>query len=200
MRPCVRLGCQQCCLVEHRACLILTLIMQGLNKNDMVTMVVGSHAIGGFRTLSSPGLTKCPYVPFDCTPAGQIKDAPFDNNVFKVACNGQKGVSMGTCDWNVRCSNTMVNETAQGCPFTEPVRAAYAACNPGSTAYPTPGMVSGEYHRQYVVCTSWACAHGTNNRLAASGAVQQQHRCGSGWRPLLRKCFAGHKGGQTLLS
>lgn len=69
----------------------------GLNKNDMVTLVTGSHSIGGYRKISSPGLTDCPFVPFDCTPAGQFGQAPFDNNVFKVACEGVKGVEVGTC-------------------------------------------------------------------------------------------------------
>lgn len=62
---------------------------QGLNKVDLVTMVTGSHAIGGFRTLNSPSATGCPFVPFDCSPASQVTGftaAPFDNNVYKVAC------------------------------------------------------------------------------------------------------------------
>jgi hypothetical protein len=50
--------------------LLLLLLLQGLNKNAMVTLVTGSHSIGGFRTFSSPNLTDCPHVPFDCTPAG----------------------------------------------------------------------------------------------------------------------------------
>jgi hypothetical protein len=52
--------------------LLLLLVSQGLNKNDMITLVTGSHSIGGFRTFSSPDLTDCPYVPFDCTPAGGL--------------------------------------------------------------------------------------------------------------------------------
>lgn len=115
---------------------------QGLNKIDMVTMVTGSHAVGGFRSFSSPGLTTCPYVPFDCTPSGQISSAPFDNNVFKVACDGIRGVSKGACQWNTVCTNSSVDETAQGCPFTGPAREAFEACSPGS--YPSPGLVSGE--------------------------------------------------------
>jgi hypothetical protein len=51
--------------------LLLLLLLQGLTKNDMITLVTGSHSIGGFHTFSSPGLTDCPYVPFDCTPAGK---------------------------------------------------------------------------------------------------------------------------------
>jgi len=116
---------------------------QGLNKIDMVTMVTGSHAIGGFRSLSSPSLTTCPYVPFDCTPSGQIASAPFDNNVFKVACDGIGGVDKGACQWNTVCTNSSLDETAQGCPFTGPAREAFAACSP-SGSYPSPGLVSGE--------------------------------------------------------
>ena len=107
----------------------------------MVTMVTGSHSIGGFRGFSSPGLTGCPYVPFDCTPAGQIGAAPFDNNVFKVACDGVQGVTKGECQWNIACSNPGAEQTGQGCPFTGPARDAFAQCNP--TAYPAPGLVSG---------------------------------------------------------
>jgi hypothetical protein len=121
------------CAVSH---------LQGLNKIDMVTMVTGSHAIGGFRALSSPGLTTCPYVPFDCTTAGQLSAAPFDNNVFKVACDGVAGVSKGACEWNDKCSNPSVDESAQGCPFTGAARAGFAACN--ATSYPAPGLISGE--------------------------------------------------------
>lgn len=117
--------------------------LQGLNKIDMVTMVTGSHAIGGFRHLSSPGLTDCPYVPFDCPPAGQTSAAPFDNNVFKVACNGVADISMGVCEWNTKCSNPSVDETANGCPFTGAARARFAACN--ATSYPTPGLISGKF-------------------------------------------------------
>jgi len=115
----------------------------GLNKIDMVTMVTGSHAIGGFRNFSSPDLTSCPYVPFDCTPSGQISAAPFDNSVFKVACDGVNGVTKGDCQWNINCTNPSVDETAQGCPFTGPAREAFAACN--ATSYPTPGLVSDVY-------------------------------------------------------
>jgi hypothetical protein len=50
--------------------LLLLLLLQGLTKNDMITLVTRSHSIGGFRTFSSPDLTDCPYVPFDCTAAG----------------------------------------------------------------------------------------------------------------------------------
>lgn len=79
--------------------LLLRLPLQGLNKIDMVTMVVGSHSIGGYRTLSNPDLTACPFVPFDCTTSGQTSsNAPFDNNVFKVGlsshCNGQSSLSL----------------------------------------------------------------------------------------------------------
>jgi hypothetical protein len=70
--------------------------LQGLNKIDMVTMVVGSHSIGGFRKLSSPDLTGCPFVPFDCTTSGQITttSAPFDNNVFKVRSHADISCNM----------------------------------------------------------------------------------------------------------
>jgi hypothetical protein len=108
----------------------------------MVTMVTGSHAIGGYRAFSSPGLTSCPFVPFDCTPAGQISAAPFDNNVFKVACDGVRGVVKGPCAFNTICTNPSVDETAKGCPFTDSARDAFASCN--ATSYPTPGLISGE--------------------------------------------------------
>jgi hypothetical protein len=109
----------------------------------MVTLVTGSHAIGGFRGFSSPGLTTCPYVPFDCTPSGQIGgSAPFDNNVFKVACDGVQGVSMGECAWNTKCNDTSVDQA--DCPFMPNVRRAFAACDPTTTAYPAPGLSSGE--------------------------------------------------------
>lgn len=94
--------------------------------------------------MTSPGLTNCPYVPFDCSPSGQLKNqaaAPFDNNVFKVACDGVQGVTRGTCAFNTVCTNPSIDETANGCPFTGPARAAFAACNPN--AYPTPGLISG---------------------------------------------------------
>jgi hypothetical protein len=107
----------------------------------MVTMVTGSHAIGGYRALSSPGLTTCPYVPFDCTTAGQLSAAPFDNDVFKVACDGVDGVSKGVCEWNVKCSNPSVDQP--DCPFTGAARAGFAACN--ATSYPAPGLISGEF-------------------------------------------------------
>jgi hypothetical protein len=83
-------------------------------------------------------------VPFDCTPSGQIGgSAPFDNNVFKVACDGVHGVSMGECAWNKQCNDTSVDQ--ENCPFTENVRNAFAACAPaGSKAYPSPGLISGE--------------------------------------------------------
>jgi hypothetical protein len=69
----------------------------GLNKIDMITLVTGTHSVGGYRAISSPGLTSCPFVPFDCTPSGQFGAAPFDNNVFKVACDGIQGVSAAGC-------------------------------------------------------------------------------------------------------
>jgi hypothetical protein len=125
---------------------------QGLNKVDMVTMVTGSHAIGGLRQFSSPDHTSCPYAPFDCTPAGQISAAPFDNSVFKVACDGVRGVSKGACAWNTICTNPSVDETARGCPFTGPARAAFAACSP--TSYPTPGLSSGECCEYTIVLAS----------------------------------------------
>lgn len=115
----------------------------GLNKIDMVTLVTGSHSIGGFRVSASAGETGCPYVPFDCSPASQIASPPFDNNVFKVACDGVKGVSTGACAWNTKCSNTAAAEP--DCPLADNVRAAYAACNPSSSAYPTPGLSSDKF-------------------------------------------------------
>uniref|UniRef100_A0A383VUW9 Plant heme peroxidase family profile domain-containing protein n=1 Tax=Tetradesmus obliquus TaxID=3088 RepID=A0A383VUW9_TETOB len=116
----------------------------GLNKNDMITLVTGSHSIGGFHTFSSPGLTDCPYVPFDCSPAGQTSDVPFDNNVFKVACDGIRGISKGACDWNDKCTDPTNNETAQGCPFEGNAREAYQHCS-AMPGYPQPGLVSDKF-------------------------------------------------------
>jgi len=118
----------------------------GLNKNDMVTTVVGSHSIGGFRAANNPGVTSCPFVPFDCTPAGQWGAKPFDNNVFKVACDGVKGVTAGTCTFNALCT-LAANETS--CPITDDVKQAYLNATgclaPGATALPSPGLISDKY-------------------------------------------------------
>ncbi len=78
------------------------------------------------------------------TPAGQLGAAPFDNSVFKVACNTAAGLPLGACEWNDKCTNPLLDETAKGCPFTAPVRAGFAACSKGATpTYPKPGLVSG---------------------------------------------------------
>jgi hypothetical protein len=107
----------------------------------MVTVVTGSHSIGGYRRTSSAGLTPCPFVPFDCTPSGQFASPPFDNDVFKVACDGVQGVSSNaaTCDFNTRCTNPFVDESGT-CPFDLEVREAFQTqCN---GVYPPPGLVS----------------------------------------------------------
>jgi len=112
-------------------------------QNDMVTTVVGSHSIGGYRSVNAPALTTCPFVPFDCTPSGQFQSAPFDNNVFKLACSGVKGLpdARATCAWNIACSDTSVVEG--GCPLSMDVKAEYAKCSQGgSTSLPTPGLSS----------------------------------------------------------
>ncbi|WIA34647.1 hypothetical protein OEZ86_012963 [Tetradesmus obliquus] len=121
----------------------------GLNKNDMITLVTGSHSIGGFRTFSSPDLTHCPFTPFDCSPAGQTSDVPFDNNVFKVACDGIRGISKGaSCDWNDKCTDPTKNETAQGCPFESRARAGFQRCSAAAgtpPSYPKPGLSSDRF-------------------------------------------------------
>jgi hypothetical protein len=109
----------------------------GLSKLNMATMVVGSHSIGGFRASSSPGVANgCPFVPFDCTPAHQISGAswPFDNSVFKVACDGVKSVTNSECAWTQRCTDPNVEEP--DCPFEERVRERFTACG----GYPQPGL------------------------------------------------------------
>jgi hypothetical protein len=117
-------------------------------------MVTGSHAIGGLSKFSSPDLTSCRFVPFDCTPVGQISAAPFDNNMFKVACDGVRGVSKGACQFNTVCSNPIVEEA--GCPFRGDARAAFQACN--ATSYPTPGLISGECSaNSHSVCVCERC-------------------------------------------
>jgi hypothetical protein len=111
----------------------------GLSKVEMVTLVVGSHSIGGLRSSSSPDLAAtCPFVPFDCTPAKQISGAswPFDNSVFKVACNGVRGVTTGDCAWTQRCTNPAIAET--DCPIEQRVRERFTACG----GYPQPGLSS----------------------------------------------------------
>jgi len=118
----------------------------GLNKNDMVTTVVGSHTIGGYRGFNNPDLTSCPFVPFDCTPSGQFASAPFDNNVFKVACSGVKGMPLASdsCAFNAACSTTASAEP--NCPISLNVKTDYAACAaPGSTSLPSPGLNSDIY-------------------------------------------------------
>jgi hypothetical protein len=67
--------------------LLLLLLLQGLNKNDMITLVTGSHSVGGFRTFSSADLTDCPYVPFDCTAAGKQANV---SNTVNVTPNGAR--------------------------------------------------------------------------------------------------------------
>eukprot|EP00775_Hariotina_reticulata_P002170 gene2170-2489_t len=109
----------------------------GLTKKEMATLVTGSHSIGGFRSSNSPGLAgSCPFVPFDCTPAHQVSGAswPFDNSVFKVACNGQFEITTGACAWTQRCTNPAVAEP--DCPFEQRVRDKFAACG----GYPQPGV------------------------------------------------------------
>jgi hypothetical protein len=170
----------------------------------MVTMVTGSHAIGGYRALSSPGLTTCPYVPFDCTTAGQLSAAPFDNDVFKVACDGVDGVSKGVCEWNVKCSNPSVDQPA--CPFTGAARAGFAACN--ATSYPAPGLISGEFVGRgwgsvASGCAGVACFRSSKEQYVknSSGSyVLWKHACGWSvvcrWKPapskacLLMRCCA----------
>jgi hypothetical protein len=156
--------------------------LQGLNKIDMVTMVTGSHAISGYRALSSPGLTTCPYVPFDCTTAGQLSAAPFDNDVFKVACDGVDGVSKGVCEWNVKCSNPSVDQP--DCPFTGAARAGFAACN--ATSYPAPGLISGEFvgrgwRSGASGCAGVACFRSSKEQYVKSSSgsyVLWKHACG----------------------
>lgn len=110
----------------------------------MVTLVTGSHSIGGYRRLSSPSLTNFPFEPFDCTTAGNIGNpgnpAPFDNNVFKVACDGVQGVEKGDCQWNQVCRDPLNDEV--GCPFRNASRDAFAEKN--NNSYPTPGSPFGE--------------------------------------------------------
>jgi hypothetical protein len=107
----------------------------------MVTVVTGSHSIGGYRRLSSHGLTSCNFVPFDCTPAGQFGSPPFDNNIFKVACNGVQDVILEpeSCEFNSRCTDPMVDE-APSCPFDQDVREAFQAQCHGE--YPAPNLAS----------------------------------------------------------
>ena len=106
----------------------------------MVTVVTGSHSIGGFRR-SSSSQSPCPFVPFDCTPAGQFASPPFDNDVFKVACDGVQGITVpsGTCAFNTRCTNPFVDESGT-CPFDQEVREAFQTKCGG--VYPAPGLAS----------------------------------------------------------
>lgn len=119
----------------------------GLGKRDQVTLLTGSHSIGGYRRDNSPGLTDCPFVPFDCTPSGQFNstNVPFDNNVFKVACEGIRMVKVGACDWNDICSDTTMDE--EKCPFGLKNTEAFNKCNGGGygNAFPTPGLVSDKF-------------------------------------------------------
>lgn len=115
----------------------------------MVTVVTGSHSIGGFRHLSSPGLAGAfPYVPFDCTTAANVGDntRPFDNNVFKVACDGVQGVVKGPCNWNEHCSNPAVDQAT--CPFRGIARGAFEQADPNS--YPNPGSNFGRWLYTYL--------------------------------------------------
>ncbi len=92
--------------------------------------VTGSHSIGGFRRVSSPGQTDCPFTPFDCTPSGQfsLPAPPMDNSVFRVACAGVRGVSAQPCAWSTMCTNPAVDETSKGCPFNSTAREGFATC------------------------------------------------------------------------
>jgi hypothetical protein len=76
-------------IADHLLLLLLLLLPQGLNKNDMITLVTGSHSIGGFRTFSSPDLTDCPYVPFDCTAAGEQTARSSVQIICVVVINGR---------------------------------------------------------------------------------------------------------------
>jgi hypothetical protein len=114
----------------------------GLTRVEMATLVVGSHSIGGMRASNNPSVTgSCPFVPFDCSPAKQISGAswPFDNSVFKVACNGVSRVTIGDCAWTQQCTNPAIAEP--GCPFEQNVREKFAACG----GYPQPGLSSDSF-------------------------------------------------------
>lgn len=134
----------------------------GLNKNDMITLVTGSHSIGGFRRVSSPGQTDCPFTPFDCTPSGQfsLPAPPMDNSVFRVACAGVRGVSAQPCAWSTMCTNPAVDETSKGCPFNSTAREGFATCG----GYPNPGLAS-----DLALCRSSS----TRTRMLALAASQE---------------------------
>jgi hypothetical protein len=72
---------------------------------------------------------------------GQLTAVPFDNNVFKVACDGIRGISKGSCDWNAKCTNPALNETDAGCPFDGRAREAFGRCS-AAPGYPQPGLKS----------------------------------------------------------
>jgi hypothetical protein len=83
-----------------------------------------------------------------CCPAGQTSPIPFDNNVFKVACDGIRGISKGSsCDWNDKCTDPTKNETAQGCPFDGRAREAFQRCS-AMPGYPKPGLRSDRFFCQ----------------------------------------------------
>jgi hypothetical protein len=60
--------------------------------------------------------------------------------VFKVACDGIRGISKGSsCDWNDKCTDPTKNETAQGCPFDNKAQEAFQRCS-AMPGYPKPGL------------------------------------------------------------
>jgi hypothetical protein len=83
-----------------------------------------------------------------CCHAGQTSPVPFDNNVFKVACDGIRGISKGSsCDWNDKCTDPTKNETAQGCPFDGRARENFQRCS-AMPGYPKPGLSSDRFFCQ----------------------------------------------------
>ncbi|KAJ3030707.1 UNVERIFIED_CONTAM: hypothetical protein HDU68_008096 [Siphonaria sp. JEL0065] len=63
----------------------------GLSKLDMLTLVTGSHSMGGAHAAISPSLTNQTFAPFDATPG------VFDNDIFKQ-------VLLGKCIVPLDCS------------------------------------------------------------------------------------------------
>ncbi|KAI9333443.1 heme peroxidase [Obelidium mucronatum] len=55
----------------------------GLSKLDMMTLVTGSHSMGGAHKAISPALTNETFAPFDSTPG------VFDNDIFKKVLAGK---------------------------------------------------------------------------------------------------------------
>ncbi|RKO90805.1 heme peroxidase [Blyttiomyces helicus] len=100
----------------------------GFSKVEMMTVVTGSHTIGGVHGANNPALTNETFLPFDSTPG------IFDNDVFKQVLDGY-------CPLPVDCEMAADPEIRSTIQSVRPLLCIY---HPPSLFYGIPSLAADE--------------------------------------------------------